>query len=65
MNDSNRMWNFTRFLAEWQNKCPYLRFGQLLVNFMHWYEMTYNTDPFYTEDDTMIDCIERFFEESF
>lgn len=37
---------------------PDWRFGQFLVNFLTWY----NRDPFYLEEDKMIEEISRYFD---
>ena len=37
---------------------PDWRFGQLLVNVLTWY----NRDPFYLEEDKMIDVFKRYFD---
>ena len=42
-----------------KEKVPDWRFGQLIMNFLSWY----GRDPFYLEEDKMIDLFRKYFSE--
>ena len=56
MRDKNRIDLFCQRLALVWKACPDLRFGQLMMNVFD----TTDMDPFYIEDDAMINRIEEF-----
>lgn len=55
MRDPKRIRKFCNHLADiWESQCPDWRFGQLIMNVL-------TKDPFYTEDDEMMEIFERYF----
>lgn len=57
MRDLNRIIPFCNKLAElWSQNMPDWRFGQFLVNFLCWL----GRDPFYLEDDVLMEKIEGY-----
>jgi len=53
--DPKRIRNFCNQLADiWESECPDWRFGQLITNVI-------TRDPFYIEDDEMMECFRRHF----
>lgn len=57
MRDPNRIHNFLYEIGElWKDNCPDWRFGQLMVNFI----TTYG-DPFYMEEDKLLEKMKEFF----
>ena len=57
MRDINRIEPMMERLTElWKTECPDWRFGQLISNLQ-----SFLGDPFYIEDDEMINLIEQFF----
>lgn len=59
MRDPNRLDVFYDELKRLHKEnVPDWRFGQLLVNVLIWY----NRDPFYLEEDKMIDVFKRYFD---
>ena len=60
MRDPKRIKVFCEKFAEvWENSAPDWRFGQLICNVFG--EMAMEIDPFFPEDDKMIEYIEGFF----
>lgn len=60
MRDPNRLDAFYDELKKiHKEKVPDWRFGQLIVNFLGWY----GRDPFYLEEDKMIDLFRKYFSE--
>ena len=60
MRDKKRIKPFCDKLAEiWESKCPDWRFGQFMVNVLG----SQTRDPFFPEDDEMIELIENFFKD--
>lgn len=57
MRDINRIDEFCQRLAKVWKKVPNWRFGQLITNVFR----TLENDPFFPEDDEMIETFERFF----
>ena len=58
MRDPKRIQEFCNRLAEiWSEQCPDWRFGQLFINMCR----TLEIDPFYVEEDELMDHIERYF----
>lgn len=58
MRDKNRIDPFLQRLGKlWKEECPDWRFGQLMSNVLN--SMT--IDPFFPEDDEMIEYFENFF----
>lgn len=59
MRDPNRLDVFYDELKRLHKEnVPDWRFGQFLVNFLTWY----NRDPFYLEEDKMMEEISRYFD---
>lgn len=59
MRNPERIYEFCRrFAKAWKDNCPDQRFGQFIMNVFH----DWNKDPFYPEDDEMIDYIEKWAE---
>lgn len=59
MRDTNRLDAFYDKLKRLHKEnVPDWRFGQFLVNFLTWY----NRDPFYLEEDKMMEEISRYFD---
>lgn len=56
MRDPNRIDEFCEVLAKAWHKVPDWRFGQLVVN------LPYPMDPFFIEDDKMLDLIREYFD---
>ena len=55
MRDPKRIRKFCDQLAEiWESQCPDWRFGQLFMNVL-------TRDPFYMEDDEMMETIKKYF----
>ena len=55
MRDPKRIRKFCNQLADiWESRCPDWRFGQLIMNVL-------TEDPFYIEDDEMMEIIKRYF----
>lgn len=60
MRDVNRIDKFCNELAEiWKEKCPDWRFGQFMMNVLN----SFYKDPWFMEEDEMIERIRNFFEE--
>ena len=60
MRDSSRIKPFMEKMAEiWEKNCPDWRFGQLMSNVLN----SFDTDPFFIEEDDMIKRFEKFFED--
>ena len=58
MRDIERIDKFCNQLAEiWKTNCPDWRFGQLIVNVFS----SFDIDPFFPEEEQMIQKIEKFF----
>ena len=57
MRDKNRIRPFLNKLGDYWEKVPDWRFGQLIVNVLG----TCNRDPFFYEDDDMMEVFEKFF----
>ena len=56
MRDKNRIRPFLNKLGDYWEKVPDWRFGQLIVNVLG----TCNIDPFFYEDDDMMEVFEKF-----
>jgi len=58
MRDISRIDRFCKELADiWKTNCPDWRFGQFIVNVFG----TFDKDPFFPEEDEMIEMIKRCF----
>lgn len=58
MRDIERIDKFCNQLAEiWKTNCPDWRFGQLIVNVFS----SFDIDPFFPEEEQMIQKFEKFF----
>ena len=61
MRDPKRIKDFCdRLAVVWENNVPDWRFGQMICNVFG--EMAIEQDPFFHEDDKMIEYIEGFFQ---
>lgn len=60
MRDPNRIQEFCNRLANIWRNVPDWRFGQLIINMFD----RMDSDPFYWEDDRMINYIEGYFEKT-
>lgn len=58
MRDVHRIESFLSEFGELWKKYPDLRFGQLVMNLQS--IISKNPDPFYTEDDQMLEAIHYF-----
>lgn len=59
MRDKNRIRPFLDKLGDYWGKVPDWRFGQFMVNFLN----SLPRDPFFIEEDEMLEELEKFFEE--
>ena len=60
MRDINRIDNFMEEVQKlWKENFPDWRFGQLITNFISWYE----TDLFYLEEDDFLKAFNKFVKE--
>lgn len=57
MRDPNRLFKIYDIMFNYHKEHPDLRMMQILNNFFRWYEINYNNDGFYLEDD---DFLSRF-----
>ena len=58
MRNPNRIDKFCQELAEiWKTNCPDWRFGQFIINVFS----SFSIDPFFPEEDKMIELIKEFF----
>ena len=58
MRDIDRIDKFCNELAEiWKNNCPDWRFGQFMVNVLN----SLPIDPFFPEEDKMLEYFKNFF----
>ena len=58
MRDIERIDEFCNQLANiWKTNCPDWRFGQLIINVFS----SFDVDPFFPEEDQMIQRFEKFF----
>lgn len=58
MRDTDRIDNFCSELAKiWKENCPDWRFGQFMMNVLN----SFNTDPWFDEEDAMIEKIRDYF----
>lgn len=60
MRNPNRIDDFCKKLAEYWHEVPDWRFGQLIINVFN----TIPVDPFFPEEDKMIEYFEKFFEKT-
>lgn len=59
MRDPKRIDDFCNKLAEiWKKNCSDWRFSQLIINVFG----SFTFDPWFYEEDKMMECIEAFFE---
>ena len=59
MRDIDRSDIFCNELAKiWKKKCPDWRFGQLMINVLN----SFDRDPWFYEEDEMLEKIKAFFE---
>ena len=63
MRNPIRIYPLCNKLAEYWSRYPDLRFGQLMYNFMKWIEIHKSIDPFYIEDDMILEFLEEYFRE--
>ena len=63
MRDPNRIDEFCKELKEMWHKVPDWRFGQLMSNTLGAVYQKTNNDPFYIEDDKMLQILKEVFKE--
>lgn len=62
MRDKKRIKKFCDELATiWENKCPDFRFGQMICNIFNDMAVSKRRDPFFPEEDEMINYIKNYF----
>lgn len=59
MRNPNRIDPFLKELGEYWKKVPDWRFGQLICNVFG----TLDRDPFFPEEEEILDCFEKYFKE--
>lgn len=65
MRDPNRLDNFYDEMKKLHmERMPDIRFGQLMCNFLGWVYQTYKIDPFFLEEDKMMQFFEKYSEEN-
>lgn len=65
MRDPNRISNFCNILAEyWEKYIPDWRFTQFMSNFFGFIYGETKRDPFYMEDDEIIEYLQIYFKEN-
>ena len=63
MRDPNRFDNFYDTVKQiHKSKFPDLRFGQLMFNFLGWVYSQKNIDPFFPEEDKMLEYFKEYAE---
>ena len=60
MRDISRIYPLCNKLAEYWGQNPDLRFCQFIYNFMHWIYNYKRIDPFYVEDDKMLEYLKEY-----
>ena len=61
MRDKNRIPEFTKELERiWMQCYPYLRFGQLMMNFLNYVALEHKRDPFFPEEDEMVELFKEY-----
>lgn len=63
MRDISRIYPLCNKLAEYWSKYPDLRFCQWMWNFFRWIEYEKRIDPFYIEDDIMLNYLKEYMKE--
>lgn len=64
MRDPNRLDNFYNKMTKLHKACfPDQRFGQLMMNFLSWVQGAKNRDPFFSEEDRMMEFFEEYCQE--
>ena len=62
MRDKKRIKKFCDELATiWENECPDFRFGQMICNIFNDMVVSERRDPFFPEEDEMINYIKNYF----
>lgn len=65
MRDPNRLNGFYSKMTQLHKACfQDWRFGQLMMNFLGWVQNTKNRDPFFPEEDEMMDLFEEYCQEN-
>lgn len=64
MRDPNRIDEFCKTLAALWHRVPDWRFGQLMGNVLWTIAEETKVDPFYLEDDKMIELFKNYFKEN-
>ena len=60
MLDNTIMLRISVLLKRVRHKYPYLRFGQLLVNMLKSFEKETGVDPFYANDEELVEFLEEY-----
>ena len=64
MRDPNRLDYFYYKFRQLHKACfPDMRFGQLMMNFLGWVQCTKKRDPFFPEEDEMLDLFNEWCQE--
>ena len=60
MRDTNRIHPICEKLEQYWSQWPDLRFGQFVYNFFKWIDYNKRLDPFYIEDDMMVELLKEY-----
>lgn len=60
MRDADRIYPFCNEIAAKWSEVQDWRFGQLMMNFFSWIQDKTGADPFYIEDDKMMEYFKEF-----
>ena len=63
MRDINRIHPLCQKIEEYWYTWPDLRFGQWTYNFFKWIKLYKHVDPFYVEDDDMLEMLKEYMKE--
>lgn len=65
MRDPDRIDDFCKELSQLWHKVPDWRFGQMMVNVMSGYMGDTGRDPFFPEDDELLEYMKQYFKKVF
>ncbi len=63
MRKAERLTNFYESLEDLHKNFPDLRFGQLMLNFLHWHEINFSSDFFYVEEEEFLTRFKMFLDD--
>ena len=64
MRNPDRLFDFYKAMTCLHKKyCPDWRFGQLMMNFFYWLQTEKKIDPFFPEEDRMLELLKEFYGE--